>query len=155
MESSGAASSATSVASRLAPSIGDGLACPGAGAAGGLLSSNDYVLTVEVGVQRLVVPEAMQIAWEAAREGTVAAAASLELVEIPAEARCTACDHAFPPAIDDYRCPACGVAAAEIVKAGQGGQSGASYLFGGLGLAAVWELFKNSNGIPLNPRPAS
>ena len=41
------------------------------------------------------------------------------------------------------------VAAAEIVKAGQGGQTGAKYVVGGLGLAAVWELFKNSNGIPL------
>ncbi|MCZ6651150.1 MAG: oligopeptide transporter, OPT family, partial [Acidobacteria bacterium] len=39
------------------------------------------------------------------------------------------------------------VATAEIVKAGQGGQSGASYLFGGLGLAAVWEVLKNPNGL--------
>lgn len=39
------------------------------------------------------------------------------------------------------------VAAAEIVKAGQGGQTGASYLFGAMGLAAFWELLKNSNGI--------
>jgi putative OPT family oligopeptide transporter len=39
------------------------------------------------------------------------------------------------------------VAAAEIVKAGQGGQTGASYVFGAMGLAALWELFKNSNGI--------
>jgi putative OPT family oligopeptide transporter len=39
------------------------------------------------------------------------------------------------------------VAAAEIVKAGQGGQTGASYLFGAMGIAAFWELLKNSNGI--------
>ncbi len=39
------------------------------------------------------------------------------------------------------------VAASEIVKAGQGGQTGASYLFGAMGVAAVWELFKNQNGI--------
>ena len=39
------------------------------------------------------------------------------------------------------------VAAAEIVKAGQGGQTGAAYLFGAMGLAAFWELLKNSNGI--------
>jgi putative OPT family oligopeptide transporter len=39
------------------------------------------------------------------------------------------------------------VAAAEIVKAGQGGQTGAKYVFGGLVLAGVWELFKNTNGI--------
>jgi putative OPT family oligopeptide transporter len=41
------------------------------------------------------------------------------------------------------------VAAAEIVKAGQGGQTGAIYVFGAMGLAALWELFKNSNGIQI------
>ncbi len=39
------------------------------------------------------------------------------------------------------------VAAAEIVKAGQGGQSGAGVVFISMGLAALWEMFKNSNGI--------
>lgn len=39
------------------------------------------------------------------------------------------------------------VAAAEMVKAGQGGQSGAKYLFVNMGIAALWELFKNPNGI--------
>jgi putative OPT family oligopeptide transporter len=39
------------------------------------------------------------------------------------------------------------VAAAEIVKAGQGGQTGAVYVFSAMGLAALWELFKNSNGL--------
>ncbi|MEE9118897.1 MAG: oligopeptide transporter, OPT family [Calditrichia bacterium] len=38
------------------------------------------------------------------------------------------------------------VAAAEIVKAGQGGQTGAVYVFSAMGLAALWELFKNANG---------
>ncbi len=41
------------------------------------------------------------------------------------------------------------VAAAEIVKAGQGGQTGASAVFVSMGLAGLWELFKNSNGIQL------
>lgn len=39
------------------------------------------------------------------------------------------------------------VAAAEIVKAGQGSATGASYVFGAMGLAGLIELFKNSNGI--------
>lgn len=38
------------------------------------------------------------------------------------------------------------VAASEIVKAGQGGQTGAAYVFGSMGLAALWELVKNPNG---------
>jgi putative OPT family oligopeptide transporter len=41
------------------------------------------------------------------------------------------------------------VAAAEIVKAGQGGQTGAKYLFMAMGLSAIWEFFKNSRGIQL------
>jgi putative OPT family oligopeptide transporter len=40
-----------------------------------------------------------------------------------------------------------GVAAAEIHKAGQGGQTGAKFVFGAMGLGAVWELLKNANGI--------
>jgi putative OPT family oligopeptide transporter len=39
------------------------------------------------------------------------------------------------------------VAASEIVKAGQKGETGAKYVFGAMGLAGLWELFKNSNGI--------
>ncbi len=39
------------------------------------------------------------------------------------------------------------VAAAEIVKAGQGGQTDAKYVFYSMGIAAIWELFKNSRGI--------
>ena len=40
------------------------------------------------------------------------------------------------------------VAAAELVKAGQGGeQTGARYVFQAMGLAALWELLKNANGL--------
>jgi putative OPT family oligopeptide transporter len=39
------------------------------------------------------------------------------------------------------------VAASEIVKAGQGHQTGASYLFGAMGIAGLWELLKNPNGM--------
>jgi len=41
------------------------------------------------------------------------------------------------------------MAAAEIVKAGQGGQTGAKYVFGSMGLAALWEIFVNSRGLQL------
>ena len=42
------------------------------------------------------------------------------------------------------------VAAAELVKAGQGGQqTGAAFVFLAMGIAAAWELIKNSNGIKL------
>jgi putative OPT family oligopeptide transporter len=38
-------------------------------------------------------------------------------------------------------------ACAEIVKAGQGGKTGAAYVFGSMGLAAFIELIKNENGL--------
>ncbi|MDX1388323.1 MAG: oligopeptide transporter, OPT family [Acidobacteriota bacterium] len=41
------------------------------------------------------------------------------------------------------------MAAAEIVKAGQGGQTGAKYVFGSMGIAALWEIFVNPRGIQL------
>ncbi len=40
-------------------------------------------------------------------------------------------------------------ACTEIVKAGQGGKTGAKYVFATLGLGALIEIFKNSNGITL------
>ncbi len=41
------------------------------------------------------------------------------------------------------------IACAEIVKAGQKGESGAIYVFGSMGVAAVIEFFKNSRGIKI------
>ena len=41
------------------------------------------------------------------------------------------------------------VAAAELVKAGQGGQTGATHVFQAMGMAGAWELVKNSNGIQI------
>ncbi len=41
------------------------------------------------------------------------------------------------------------VACAEIVKAGQGGATGAKYVFGSIGLAGIFELFRNDFGLQL------
>jgi putative OPT family oligopeptide transporter len=41
------------------------------------------------------------------------------------------------------------VAASEIVKAGQKGQTGAGLVFGSMGIAALWELIKNSAGFQI------
>ena len=47
------------------------------------------------------------------------------------------------------------MAAAEIVKAGQGGQTGAKYVFGSMGLAALWEVFVNPRGLQVVADSAS
>ncbi len=41
------------------------------------------------------------------------------------------------------------VATAELVKAGRGAQTGAAYVFQAMGVAAAWELIKNSNGLQI------
>jgi len=41
------------------------------------------------------------------------------------------------------------VAAAELVKAGQGGQTGAKYVFGAMAFSGLWELVKNSHGVQI------
>jgi putative OPT family oligopeptide transporter len=47
------------------------------------------------------------------------------------------------------------VAAAEIVKAGQKGQTGAGLVFGAMGIAAVWEFIKNDAGVQMIQDKAS
>ncbi len=47
------------------------------------------------------------------------------------------------------------VAASEIVKAGQKGQTGAGLVFGAMGVAALWELLKNDAGIKVIQDKAS
>ena len=71
---------------------------------------------LEVGAFKLVVPEAMQMAWEAVRGGTAADEAILRLEEVPAEARCRVCAQRFQPEVDySFVCPHCGKADVQIV----------------------------------------
>lgn len=71
---------------------------------------------VSCGEQRMVVLEALHIAWEAVTEGTLAAGATLTLTEQAMAATCRLCFERFRPAIDDYRCPRCGEADVDIVE---------------------------------------
>jgi len=54
---------------------------------------------LEVGVLRQVVPEALELAFQAAAVGTLAEGASLRIVEIPAEAECQLCGRHFRAAV--------------------------------------------------------
>ncbi|MFH1748717.1 MAG: hydrogenase maturation nickel metallochaperone HypA [Planctomycetota bacterium] len=70
---------------------------------------------VQIGVLQLVVPEALEMAFSAITEGTLAAGATLKIVPVPARARCRQCEQCFEPAVDDYLCPKCQLADVEIV----------------------------------------
>ena len=65
-------------------------------------------VTVVVGATRLVVPESLQLAFEAAAQGTSADGAELRIVEQPTQATCNHCGRSFQPPVDCYVCPGCG-----------------------------------------------
>lgn len=70
---------------------------------------------LRIGQLRLIVPEALSLAWEAIREGSIASKASLAMVEVPARARCKACNQEYQPEWPVFLCPNCGKANVEIL----------------------------------------
>lgn len=71
---------------------------------------------VEVGRMRQVVPEALEMAFEAAVAGTVAEGAALKIVEIDVTAVCNGCGEKYRPDIDiSFVCPGCGLADPKII----------------------------------------
>ena len=73
-------------------------------------------VVVAAGVLRGVVPEALDIAFACASEGTSAEGARLVLETVPARAVCGRCGASFVPKEDDYRCPRCRVPDVEILE---------------------------------------
>mgnify|MGYP000285992451 CR=1 FL=1 len=69
-----------------------------------------------IGQLRLIVPEALLVAWDAVRGGSPAADARLEIIEVPAVARCKACRREYEPEWPVFLCPQCGQASVEIVS---------------------------------------
>jgi hydrogenase nickel incorporation protein HypA/HybF len=65
------------------------------------------LIEVEIGRMRRIVPEALEVAFRAMSEGTIAATARLAVVEIAMEAECRLCGRVFEPEIDLYCCPRC------------------------------------------------
>lgn len=71
---------------------------------------------VTIGVMRSVVPEALEMAFEAAAAGSVAEGARLKIAETQPVARCLACGASFGASVDEFVCPRCGRAETEIVE---------------------------------------
>jgi hydrogenase nickel incorporation protein HypA/HybF len=71
-------------------------------------------LRLRVGAMTGVVPDALQFAFEALREGTIAAEARLEVEMVPLACWCADCQKEF--ASHDWRqdCPTCGRSSAEM-----------------------------------------
>ena len=71
---------------------------------------------LEVGAMRLVVPEALEMAWSIVSEGTAAAGARLNVREVAVKAKCRACGSVFSPEIGEFLCRRCGQADVDIVE---------------------------------------
>jgi len=73
-------------------------------------------IEIEVGELRLVMPESLQVAWDAVRQDTPFANAELVMHEKKARARCRKCGADFPASVGRYQCPGCGAADAEMLE---------------------------------------
>ena len=71
--------------------------------------------TVQAGALRGIVPEALDIAFESASEGTVAEGAELTLEILPPKAKCRQCGNKFEPGIDTFYCRVCNHADVDII----------------------------------------
>jgi hydrogenase nickel incorporation protein HypA/HybF len=72
-------------------------------------------ITVQAGVLRGIVPEALDLAFATLAEGTAAEGAQIDLRVTPARAKCRRCGEEFEPRVDEYLCPACGQADVELL----------------------------------------
>ena len=70
---------------------------------------------VQCGVMQQIVPEALQLAFEAASADTLAAGATLHIVGEGLVAQCRTCDERYAASLDDFRCPRCQTADVQLV----------------------------------------
>jgi hydrogenase nickel incorporation protein HypA/HybF len=74
-------------------------------------------IEVEIGMLQLVVPEALETAFEYAAAETPAEGAVLHMTQIRPEAHCRQCGHRFEPDVEafSFLCPVCTQADIDIV----------------------------------------
>jgi len=81
-------------------------------------ASRIEAIHLEIGALAGVVPEALEFAFQGAREGTMASTARLEVDYLPAVARCNTCDASFE--LDNRwgvaLCPTCGTPSAQLLQ---------------------------------------
>jgi hydrogenase nickel incorporation protein HypA/HybF len=73
------------------------------------------VVRLRLGAYRQISPEALNFAFTALADGTVAADAVLEWEEIPVTIRCKDCGRAFTGDVLAWICPHCGALGGEML----------------------------------------
>jgi len=82
-------------------------------AANGLATIEE--VTLSAGALRAIVPEALDMAFEAVAAGTCAAGARLVLEIVDPRGRCRACGREFGVEIASFICPDCNLANTELI----------------------------------------
>jgi len=70
---------------------------------------------LRAGAMRGIVPEALELAFEVAAEGSVAEGGRIVLEVVQPVARCRVCGARFEPQIDSFLCRECGEADVELI----------------------------------------
>ena len=70
----------------------------------------------KVGRKYLVVPEALEMGFRMAAEGTIAEGAALEVIQVPLEGKCRRCQAKVEGADPVLVCESCGSTDVEILK---------------------------------------
>ena len=65
-------------------------------------------LKMRIGIMSGVVPDALEFAFEAVTQGTIAEGATFEIESIPVVCYCPSCQQDFQPPDFIYECPNCG-----------------------------------------------
>jgi len=71
---------------------------------------------VEIGLMWQVDPEALEMAFSAAGEGTLAEGASLRIVDKAIVMKCENCQRVFEAGVDCFVCPDCNLARTRVVE---------------------------------------
>ena len=71
-------------------------------------------IKLEIGVMSGVEEDALQFAFTAISEGTIAEKAELRIERIPVRCHCPACDRIFECTPAAYHCPGCGGVSGDI-----------------------------------------
>jgi hydrogenase nickel incorporation protein HypA/HybF len=75
-----------------------------------------HQLNLRVGAMSGVVPEALEFAFDACVQDTIAAGANLKLELVPAVCYCQNCDRSFAPPDLIYVCPDCGQISSKLIQ---------------------------------------
>ncbi len=73
-------------------------------------------ISVQIGELAGVEPELFRSAYEILAPAAGIGAATLELIPVPLEGRCRACDHTFHPERFRFVCPGCGAGDVTVLR---------------------------------------